>query len=254
MRLPSFSLSGHVVVVTGASRGIGKALAIGFSLAGAIVVLAGRDIEALEKTADEIGVRKGRGSCQIMDVSSVASIDAGMAQIAAKFGHIDILVNNAGVEHVRPAIDIDEAHWDKIVDTNLKGAFFCARAAVRHMKKDGGSILNLCSIASEVGIPTAVPYCTSKTGLAGMTRALATEWAPLGIRVNGIGPGYFRTDMTDGFFADEVWESSTLDKIPLRRFGRMEDLMGTAVFLSSPAGGYITGQVIYVDGGLLAAF
>lgn len=253
VRLPSFSLSGHVVVVTGASRGIGKALAIGFSLAGAIVVLAGRDILALEKTAKEIGVRKGRGACQVMDVANVASIDEGMATIAEKFGHIDILVNNAGVEEICPSSDVDEALWDRIVDTNLKGAFFCSRAAVRHMKKDGGSILNICSITSEIGIPAAVPYGASKTGLVGMTRALAAEWASRRIRVNGIGPGYFRTELTETFFDDEKWQETMLAKIPLQRFGRMEDLMGTAVFLCSPAGGYITGQVLYVDGGLLAS-
>ena len=145
--------------------------------------------------------------------------------------------------------------WDTILDTNLKGAFFCAQAFARLAARGGGDrvILNLCSLTSEVGIPTAVPYGTSKTGLVGMTRALSAEWAPTGIRVNGIGPGYFRTAMTDAFYADPDWQRGMLSKIPLGRFGRMEDLMGAAIFLCSPAAAYITGQVLYVDGGTLAS-
>ena len=168
---------------------------------------------------------------------------------------LDILVNNAGVESVRPSVDVDEALWDAILDTNLKGAFFCAQAFARLPARDDGgrAILNLCSLTSEVGIPTAVPYGASKTGLVGMTRALSAEWAPAGIRVNGIGPGYFRTAMTEDFYADPDWQRSMLPKIPLRRFGRMEDLMGAAVFLCSPAAAYITGQVLYIDGGTLAS-
>ena len=171
--------------------------------------------------------------------------------------HLDILVNNAGIEDVRPSLEMDEALWDRILDTNLKGAFFCARAAAQLMRANGaergGSILNLCSLTSEVGVPTAVPYGSSKSGLLGMTRALAAEWASLGIRVNGIGPGYFRTSLTEVFYRDEAWQAAMRDKIPLRRFGRMEDLMGAAVFLCSPAAAYVTGQVLYVDGGYLAS-
>ncbi len=148
---------------------------------------------------------------------------------------------------------MDEALWDRILGTNLKGAFFAARAAARMMQERGGAILNLCSLTSEVGVPAAAPYGASKSGLLGMTRALATEWAPLGIRVNGIGPGYFRTALTEVFYRDEAWQSAMLGKIPMRRFGRMEDLMGAAVFLCSPAASYITGQVLYIDGGYLAS-
>ena len=155
---------------------------------------------------------------------------------------------------MRPSADVDEALWDRIVDTNLKGAFFCARAFARAAPPDRPRcIVNLCSLTSAVGIPTAVPYGSAKSGLAGMTRALAVEWAPLGIRVNGIGPGYFRTAMTEGFYADPAWEEAMRRRIPLGRFGQMEDLMGAAVFLCSPAAAYLTGQVLYVDGGTLAA-
>jgi NAD(P)-dependent dehydrogenase (short-subunit alcohol dehydrogenase family) len=147
---------------------------------------------------------------------------------------------------------VSEALWDEIVDTNLKGAFFCAQAAARQMHA-GGSIINLCSLTSEIGIPTAVPYGASKSGMAGMTRALAAEWAAQRIRVNGIGPGYFRTALTEAFYADAGWQQDMLRKIPLRRFGRLDELGGAAVFLASDAASYITGQILYVDGGFLAS-
>jgi NAD(P)-dependent dehydrogenase (short-subunit alcohol dehydrogenase family) len=156
------------------------------------------------------------------------------------------------MEEVRPSLDVDEALWDRILDTNLKGAFFCAQAAAKRMTQ-GGAILNFCSLTSEVGVPTAVPYGASKSGLLGMTRALAAEWAGRGIRVNGIGPGYFRTQLTEVFYQDEAWQKAMLNKIPLGRFGRLEDLIGAAVFLSSDAAAYVTGQVLYVDGGYLAS-
>ena len=257
MCLPSFSLAGLAAVVTGASRGIGQAIALGLAEAGARVVAAGRDPDALAETVRRIKAAGGTCEGRQLDVTDLGSIDRCFAAIGAGIGRIDILVNNAGIEEVRPSLDMDEALWDRILDTNLKGAFFAARAAARLMRAGdpvkGGSILNLCSLTSEVGVPTAVPYGASKSGLLGMTRALAAEWAPLGIRVNGIGPGYFRTDLTEVFYRDEAWQRSMLDKIPLGRFGRMEDLMGAAVFLCSPAAAYITGQVLYVDGGYLAS-
>jgi NAD(P)-dependent dehydrogenase (short-subunit alcohol dehydrogenase family) len=190
-----------------------------------------------------------------MDVSDPSQCRAGTDRAAAALGGLDILVNNAGVEEVRQSLQVDEALWDRILDTNLKGAFFCAQAAAALMQRDGkgGAILNLCSLTSEVGIPTAVPYGSSKTGLLGMTRALAAEWAPLGIRVNAIAPGYFRTAMTEPFYADQAWQETMLGKIPLGRFGALEDLIGSAVFLVSDASAYVTGQCLAVDGGFLAS-
>ncbi len=248
----SFSLAGRTALITGASRGIGQALAVALAAAGAQGVIAGRRREALEETSDLVAAAGAKPDALVLDVRRTGEIAAAVASLGRP---LDILVNNAGVESVRPSVEVDEALWDAILDTNLKGAFFCAQAFARLPARDEGgrAILNLCSLTSEVGIPTAVPYGASKTGLVGMTRALSAEWAPAGIRVNGIGPGYFRTAMTEDFYADPDWQRSMLPKIPLRRFGRMEDLMGAAVFLCSPAAAYITGQVLYIDGGTLAS-
>jgi gluconate 5-dehydrogenase len=252
--LSRFSLEGQVALVTGSSRGIGLALAKALAEAGAKVVLAARNGATLATAQAEIEASGGRCSTLVMDVADAASRSQAFAELHAREGRLDILVNNAGIEQVTPSLELDEATWDRIVDTNLKGAFFCAQAAAQLMQASGGgSILNLCSLTSEVGVPGATPYGASKTGLLGMTRALATEWAALGIRVNGIGPGYFRTELTEVFYQDAAWRERMQAKIPLARFGDLDDLAGAAIFLCSPAASYVTGQVLYVDGGYLAS-
>ena len=251
---PSFSLRGRKALVTGGSRGIGEALAIGLAEAGADVAVAARDETSLKSIAAAISGAGRRSAAIAIDVRDIAAIHTGVDKAAQALGGLDILVNNAGVEEVRDSLAVDEAVWDRIVDTNLKGAFFCAQAAARIMAAgEGGAIINICSLTSEVGVPTAVPYGSSKSGLLGMTRALAAEWADKGIRVNGIGPGYFRTNLTEVFYRNAEWQQAMLAKIPLRRFGRLEDLVGAAVFLCSGAAAYVTGQCLYIDGGYMAS-
>lgn len=246
----SFSLSGRRALVTGATRGIGLALATALAQAGASVIVTGRSSDTVDRAVAELQAQGFSAEGHVLDVTRTADIQRCLAEM----GDIDILINNAGTEQICPSLDADEALWDTIIATNLKGAFFCAQAAARSMtRREGGTIINLCSLTSAVGVPGATAYGSSKSGLTGMTRALSTEWAPLGIRVNGIAPGYFETEMTQAFYQDATWVESMQAKIPLGRFGELEDLAGAVVFLCSPAARYITGQILYVDGGYLAA-
>ena len=254
MNRPLFDLSGRRALVTGASRGIGQAIAAALAEAGADVAVTARSADSLGETralVEKAGRRCAALAGDVRDVESCARVTRAAAEA---LGGLDILINNAGFEHVRPSLDVDEALWETILSTNLKGAFFSAQAAGRIMAEaGGGAIVNLCSLTSYVGIPTAVPYGASKSGLLGVTRALATEWAPHNIRVNAIAPGYFRTAMTEVFYEDEGWQARMLDKIPQRRFGGQRDIGGVAVFLCSDAAAYVTGHCIPVDGGYLAS-
>ncbi len=243
-------LDGRRILVTGASRGIGRALAIGLAASGARVAIAARDMAALAETAASAGAPMPMVPMEMLEI---ASVQRAVASAAAQLGGLDVLVNNAGGEQVCPSVDVTEALWDRIVDTNLKGPFFAAQAAARVMAGQGGAIVNNCSLASTLGIATAVPYTSSKHGLLGLTRGLATEWAALGIRVNAIGPGYFRTAMTEVFYENPDWQRAMLPRIPAGRFGQMDDLLGAVAFLSSDAAAYVTGQILYVDGGYTSA-
>jgi NAD(P)-dependent dehydrogenase (short-subunit alcohol dehydrogenase family) len=247
-----FSLEGKVAVVTGASRGIGYSIAAALANAGARVALIGREAATLAVATKSLADDALQAISIVADVGDVATVGPALEQVVGRWGCLDILVNNAGIEQLCPSLDVSEALWERILGTNLKGAFFCAQKAAALMT-EGGSIVNICSLTTEVGVPGAAPYGASKSGLAGLTRALATEWAARGIRVNGIGPGYFRTALTEAFYEDAQWQDAMLNKIPMRRFGKLTDLAGAAVFLCSDASSYVTGQVLYVDGGYLAS-
>ncbi|MEM8855513.1 MAG: SDR family oxidoreductase [Pseudomonadota bacterium] len=246
-----FDLTNTTALVTGASRGIGQAMAVGLAQAGADIVAAARSETGLDETRALVEACGRRCTVLPLDVTDRKAV----AALADLDGPPTILVNNAGMEEVSPSTDVSEALWDRIVDTNLKGAFFVAQAFAKGLMARGlgGSIINLGSLTSAAGVPTAVPYTASKAGILGMTRALCAEWAPHGIRVNAIGPGYFRTELTEVFYQDDAWQEAMRAKIPMGRFGDLEDLKGAAVFLASNASAYVTGQIVYVDGGTLAS-
>lgn len=245
-----FGLQGRRALVSGASRGLGLAMAEALAMAGADLVITGRDAATLETAAQTLRASGVAVEALVLDQRDAGAIEAALADIAP----LDILVNNAGTEDVCASEIIPETLWDRILDTNLKGAFFLTQAVARPMLARGrGSIINLCSLTSFVGVPTAVPYGASKSGLLGMTRALSAEWAARGVRVNAIAPGYFRTSLTEVFYADAEWSEEMLGKIPMRRFGQGDDLAGVVIFLASDASAYVTGQCIGVDGGYLAS-
>lgn len=247
----SFDLSGRRAVVTGANTGIGQAIAVALAKAGADVALAGRS-EPVE-TLDLIAAT-GRKALNIKaDLSSIAPVQGVVDQVVAGLGGVDILVNNAGIIRRNDLGDFTEDDWDAVMDTNLKTLFFLSQAAARHMIAQGsGKIVNIASLLSFQGGIRVPSYAAAKSGVAGVTRAMANELAPRGVQVNAIAPGYIATNNTAALQADETRNRQILERIPTRRWGKPEDIAGTAVFLASPAADYITGQVLAVDGGWLA--
>ena len=253
--LSNFNLEAKLALITGSGRGIGKSLSLALAKVGCDIILTARSKKELEKVKSEILLLDRECRSFILDIQNVEEIKNFFSKLHELNLYPDILVNNAGTEEVRSSVDVDEELWNKILDTNLKGAFFISQCFAKQLKvkQKHGSIINLGSLSSSIGIPTAVAYTSSKAGILGMTKALSAEWASLNIRVNAIAPGYFRTDLTEIFYKNPNWQKSMLNKIPMKRFGNMEDLDGVIIFLASNASSYITGQIFYVDGGFISS-
>ena len=246
-----FDLSGRVAVVTGANTGIGQAIAIALAQAGADVALVGRTLA--EDTAAAIRDLGRRALIVSADLSSIAPVQRIVDETVAGLGGLDILVNNAGIIRRADAVDFTEADWDAVVDTNLKSVFFLCQAAGRHMIAAGkGRIINIASMLTFQGGIRVPSYTASKSGIGGLTKLLANEWAKHGLSVNAIAPGYIATNNTAALQADEARNAAILDRIPAGRWGHAADLGGAAVFLASDAAAYVQGHILAVDGGWLA--
>lgn len=247
-----FDLTGKVAIVVGGSRGLGRGMAVGLADAGATVVIASRNREALEIAAKEMSEETGGKIVGIpLDVTSVDAIDAFVGEVADRFGRIDILINSAGINTRKPALEYTEAEWDEVTDTQMKYVFFMNRAVGRYMVEHSikGRIINVGSISSTVGLKNMIAYCSSKGAIVQMTKALANEWAQYGITVNSICPGYCFTEMTRPLLSNPEVLAKYEEKIPMGRLGEPEDMASTVVYLACDASSYVTGQMIYVDGG-----
>jgi len=251
---PLFDIAGKVALVTGSGRGIGHALARGLLEAGCRVVLNGRDQGQLAAAAEQLRALTGGEVTPIaFDVTSAAQVAGGVDRAEATIGPIDILVNNAGTQHRAPFLEFPDADWQRLLDTNLTSAFLTGREVARRMVPRGaGKIVNVCSLQSEVARPGIAPYAATKGALKMLTKGMCADLAPHGIQVNGIGPGYFQTELTAPLVADEAFSAWVRGRTPAGRWGRVEDLIGTLIYLCSPAADFVNGQLIYVDGGMLA--
>ena len=254
MANPLFHLEGKNALITGSSRGIGYVLACGIGKAGATVVLNARNRERLSDAHEQIAGKGIRAHSYAFDVTDRAQVKEAVSRIESETGPIDILINNAGINKRGPLEDIEESVWHEVLDTNLTSVFLVTQQIVKGMiQRKQGKIINICSLMSELGRPTTGPYTASKGGVKMLTKAMATEWARYNIQVNGIGPGYFITEMTKPLEADVDFNAWICKRTPAGRWGDPQELIGPLIFLASEASNFINGQIIYVDGGVLSS-
>ncbi len=251
---PLFDLTGRTALVTGSSQGLGFAIARGLAQAGAAVVLNGRDKQKLSAAAKALDAEGARVAMAAFDVTDGAAAMREVEEIEAGFGAIDILVNNAGIHQRAPLAEMTEEQWRAVIDTNLTSVFLVARAvAPRMIARGAGKIINIASVISEVGRPTIGNYAAAKGGVKMLTKSMAVEWAKLGLQCNAIAPGYMETELNRGLMANADFNKWICGRTPAGRWGKPEELIGAAVFLSSRASDFVNGQMLAVDGGLLAA-
>lgn len=251
MYLPSFNLENKVALVTGSSRGIGRAIAIGLAEAGADVALFARSKEDLQEVAGEIEKIGKKALPLVLDVTNQAEVEKSTKSIIEEFGKIDILVNNAGINIRKPAFEVTEEDWNKIVDVNMKSVFMISKTVGSYMKgNEASKIVNIASIDGHVGAMTGVVYGMTKAAVIHMTKVLAIEWSQHNINVNAIGPGYVKTQITAEKLERKEYMDYVMSRTPLKRIGSFEDMVGATVFLSSEASDFMTGQTLFVDGGM----
>jgi gluconate 5-dehydrogenase len=249
-----FDLSGRTALVTGSSRGLGRAIVEGLAKAGARIIVNGVDPARVETAVAEMRAAGHAADGVAFDVTDEAAVVEAFAGFDAAGTAIDILINNAGIQLRKPLVELSSAEWRKVVETNLTSAFIIGREAAKRMiPRKRGKIVNIGSLASELARPTIAPYTAAKGGIKNLTRSMAVEWASSGIQANAIGPGYMLTDMNEALVKNPDFNNWLMSRIPSKRWGRPDELVGAAVFLASSASDYVNGQIIYVDGGMLAA-
>ncbi|OZC87687.1 gluconate 5-dehydrogenase [Rhodococcus sp. 05-340-1] len=251
---PTFDISGRVALVTGSSRGIGRALATGLAEAGALVVLNGRDPEALERARADIADRTGADvRAYAFNVIDSAAVTDAAQRVEREVGPVHIVVNNTGVQHRAPLLEFSDNDFHRVIDTNLTSAFLVGREFARAMVLRGaGKIVNICSVQSELGRAGIAPYAASKGALKMLTRGMCADWAKYGLTVNALAPGYFDTELTSALVNDPTFTEWLEGRTPAQRWGKPEELVGTLLFLVSPASDFVNGQIVYVDGGMTA--
>ncbi|QCG94532.1 SDR family oxidoreductase [Azospirillum sp. TSA2s] len=254
MKTSPFDLSGRTALITGSVRGIGFAFAQGLAEAGARVILNGRNEESLAAAVTRLTDLGHAAEGRLFDVVDEAAVAAAFSALDERGIAVDILINNAGIQFRKPMVDLALVDWQRVIDTNLTGAFIVAREAARRMiaRGTGGKIINIGSLTSEAARATVAPYTAAKGGIKMLTRAMAAEWARFDIQANAIGPGYIATDMNADLIQDAAFDAWVKNSNPAQRWGQPEELTGTAVYLASSASNYVNGQIIYVDGGWLA--